>query len=108
MNMVQKHIKAISGSPILAPYVNGYFYNVAKVADMKLKRAMSANPIPSFPTQDMIDAQEEYSIKLGKDLHIEKIDTLNFIEWADEYNSTRSGTDGVEGLAVAVQNYFIG
>lgn len=108
MNQIQSHIKAIMSSPIWAPYVKGYFYNVAKVADMKLKRAMSANPIPSFPTQDMIDGQTYYAIHLGKELHIEELDTEAFIEWADEYNSTRSGTDGVEGLAVAVQNYFLG
>ncbi len=107
MNQIQSHIKAISGSPILAPYVKSYFYNVAKVADMRLKRAMSANPIPNYPTQDMINGQTYYAIHLGKELHIEEIDTQTFIEWADEYNSTQSGACGVEWLAVAVQDYIL-
>lgn len=107
-DMMTKHIKAIINSPVFAPWVRGYFYQVAKVADMQLRRAMSANPVPSFPSSDMIASQANYSIMLGKNIQIEEDSTQELIQWACEYNSTRSGADGVDGVAVAICQYVVG
>ena len=89
---IQRHITCIATSPILKPQVEDYFYQVAKFADMTLKRAFSANPLPQWPTQAMIDRQVDYAVRLGESLHIDKCYTLELVDRAGE----KYFDDGVE------------
>lgn len=80
----KNHIKAINASPIYAPQVRDYFYQVARVGAMNMERAISANPVPTFPTIAMIANQQNYAIRLGEDMMVDKDFTETLIDKAIE------------------------
>ena len=83
------HLIAINNSPIFKPQVRGYLYQIAKTVRMELDRKLSANPLPCYPTQEMIDTQEHYCYVLGGLLQVSDSYTISLLDWAvDEVEKT--------------------
>lgn len=104
---IKKHLQAIIASPYFAPQVRDYFYQVARVATMHLERAQSANPIPSFPTMDMIKNQQKYAVRLGEQMMISEFATKELVNYA--FNEcTETGTIEAGKVAEKVSTFVLG
>ena len=103
----KKHIGAIIASPIYAPQVRDYFYQVARVGTMNYERARSANPIPTFPTISMIANQQNYAVRLGESILIDKDFTETLIDKAIN-DAGESNTIAASEIAERVANHVLG
>ena len=103
----KKHIGAIIASPIYAPQVRDYFYQVARVGAMNHERARSASPVPTFPTISMIANQQDYAIRLGESMLIDKDFTETLIDKAIN-DAGESNTIAASEIAEGVANHVLG
>ena len=104
---MKRHIAVIIASPIYAPQVRDYFYQVARVGAMTLERAQSANPVPTFPTIGMIANQQNYAIRLGESMLIDKDFTETLIDLAIE-KAGELGTIESSTLAKEIDTFVLG
>ena len=103
----KRHIAAIIASPIYAPQVRDYFYQAARVGAMNLERSRSANPVPTFPTIGMIANQQNYAIRLGESMLIDKDFTETLIDLAIE-KAGELGTIEAGTLAKEIDTFVLG
>ena len=103
----KRHIAAIITSPIYAPQVRDYFYQVARVGTMNLERAQSANPVPTFPTVSMIANQQSYAVRLGENMLVSKDFTETLIGKAIS-DAGELGTIEASKIAEQISKYVIG
>lgn len=104
--IIQKHLCNMVASPLEKPATEDYFYQCAKNAYMERQRALSANPIPSYPTESMIFFQKHYAIRLGDMLHCDSDCTEMLINWAYEILEENPNVNLGDLASLLQQDFF--